>query len=119
MKNSWSLDKEEEQRSDWSPLLFIAVVELISRKICIKVILKKLLYAGGLAMVEDEEANLQEWKDIFSRHGLVVCLMKTVVTWMEHRRKELYIHLDGKKLKQSDSFVYLGGAICGVDSSPI
>ena len=41
------------------PLLFIAVVELISRKICIKVVLQKLSYAGGLAVVEDGEANLQ------------------------------------------------------------
>ena len=29
------------------------------------------------------------------------------------------MYLDGKKLKQRDSFFYLGGAICGVDSSPI
>ena len=54
-------------------LLFVAVVELISRKICIKVILQKLLYAAGLAVVADGEANLQkqliEWKHIFSRHG--------------------------------------------------
>ena len=41
------------QGSALSPLLFIAVVELISRKICLKVVLQKLLYAGGLAMVED------------------------------------------------------------------
>ena len=31
---------------------------------------------------------------------------------MGQRRKELGIHLDGKKLKQRDSFVYLGGPIC-------
>ena len=48
-----------KQGSAFSPLLFIAVVELISRKICIKVLLQKLLYAGGLAVVEDGEANLQ------------------------------------------------------------
>ena len=47
------------QGSALSSLLFIAVVELISRKICIKVVLQKLLYAGGLAVVEDGEANLQ------------------------------------------------------------
>ena len=47
------------QGSALSPLLFIAVVELISRKICIKIVLQKLLYAGGLAVVEDGEANLQ------------------------------------------------------------
>ena len=47
------------QGSALSPLLFIAVVELISRKICIKVVLQKLLYAGGLAVVDNGEANLQ------------------------------------------------------------
>ena len=60
------------------PLLFIAVVELISRKICTKDILRKLLYAYGLEVVADGEATLQEqlieWKDIFSRHGLRVRL---------------------------------------------
>ena len=35
----------------------------------------------------------------------------------EAEKKELEIHLDGKKLKQRDSFVYLGGAICGVGKS--
>ena len=74
-------------------LLFIAVVELISRKIYIKVILQKLLYAAGLAVVADGEANLQEqlneWKDIFSRHGLRVRLVKTEVMWVGFRKKEL------------------------------
>ena len=31
--------------------------------------------------------------------------------------EELEIHLDGKTRKQRDSFVYLGGAICG-DGNP-
>ncbi len=57
------------QGSALIPLLFIAVVELISRKICTKEKLRKLLYAYGLALVADGEANLQEqlieWKDIF------------------------------------------------------
>ena len=74
-------------------LLFIAVVELVSRKICIKVILQKLLYAAGLAVVADGEANLQEqlieWKYIFSRHGLRVRLVKTEVMWVGFRKKEL------------------------------
>ena len=47
------------QGSALSPLLFIAVVEMISRKICIKLVLQKLSYAGGLAVVDDGEANLQ------------------------------------------------------------
>ena len=30
-----------------------------------------------------------------------------------HQREELDIELEGKKLTQGDSFVYLGGAMCG------
>ena len=30
-----------------------------------------------------------------------------------HQREELDIELEGKKLTQGDSFVYLGGAVCG------
>ena len=81
------------QGSALTPLLFIAAVELISRKICTKDILRKLLYAYSLAVVADGEANLLEqlieWKDIFSRHGLRVRLEKTEVMWVGHRRKEL------------------------------
>ena len=39
--------------------------------------------------------------------------VKTEVMWVGHRRTELEMRLDGKKLKQRDSFVNLGGAICG------
>ena len=47
----------------------------------------------GLAVVADGEANLQkqliEWKDMFSRLGLRVCLDKTDVMWVgqENRKK--------------------------------
>ncbi len=30
-----------------------------------------------------------------------------------HQKEELAIELEGKKLNQGDSFVYLGGAVCG------
>ncbi len=30
-----------------------------------------------------------------------------------HQRDELDIELEGKKLTQGDSFVYLGGVVCG------
>ena len=36
--------------------------------------------------------------------------------WVRQQNKDLDIRLDGKKLNQRDSFVYLGGAVCG-DSS--
>ena len=47
-----------ETGSALSPLLFIAMVELISRKIGSKDILRKLLYAGNLAVVADGETDL-------------------------------------------------------------
>ena len=56
-----------------SPVLFIAVVEVISRKASTRDILRKLLYADDLAVVADSETDLQErlvdWKDIFGKHG--------------------------------------------------
>ena len=30
-----------------------------------------------------------------------------------HQREELGIELEGKKLTQGNSFVYIGGAVCG------
>ncbi len=30
-----------------------------------------------------------------------------------HQREELDIELEGKKVTQGNSFVYLGGAVCG------
>ena len=38
---------------------------------------------------------------------------KTEVLHIGHQREELDIELEGKKLTQGDSFVYLGGAVCG------
>ena len=49
------------QGSALSPLLFIAVAEVISRKASTRDILRKLLYANDLAVVAaDSEADLQE-----------------------------------------------------------
>ena len=42
-----------------SPLLFIAVVEVISRKVSTWDILRKLLYADDLAVVAKSEADFQ------------------------------------------------------------
>ena len=33
--------------------------------------------------------------------------------WVGQQKKDLDIRLDGKKLNQRDSFVYLCGAVCG------
>ena len=72
-----------------------------------------MLYANDLAVdVVDSEADLQErlldWKEIFDKHELRVSLEKTGVIWVEQQKKDLDIRLDGKKLNQQDSFIYLG-----------
>ena len=104
------------QGSALSPLLFIA--EVISRTASTRDILRKLLYADDLAVVADSEADLQkrlvDWKEIFGKYGLRVSLEKTKVLWFrEQKKNDLDIRLDGKKLNQQDSFVNLGGAVCG------
>ena len=101
------------QGSMLSPLLFIAVLDLISRKTVMKDAMKKLLYADDLALVTNGKQELQEtmeeWNGLFIKHGLKLNLEKTEVL----QREELDIELGGKILNQRDSFVYLGGAVCG------
>ena len=99
-----------------SPLLFIAVQDLISRKTVMKDALKKLLYADDLALVangkQELQETLEEWNGLFTRHGLKINVEKTEVLHIGHQREELDIELEGKKLTQGDSFVYLGWAVC-------
>ena len=100
------------------PLLFIAVLDLISRKTVVKDAMKKLLYADELALVANGKQELQEtmdeWNGLVTRHGLKLNIEKTKELHIGHQREELDIELDrGKKLTQRDSFVYLGVAVCG------
>ena len=87
------------------------------RKTVVKDAMKKLLYADDLALVANGKQELQEileeWNGLFTKHGLKLNLEKTEVLQIGHQREELDIELEGKKLTQRDSFVYLGGAVCG------
>ena len=100
-----------------SPLLFIAVLDLISRKTVVTDAMTKLLYTEYLALVangkQELQETLEEWNGIFYRHGLKINVEKTEVLHIGLQREELDIELEGKKLTQGDSFVYLGGAVCG------
>ena len=93
------------QGSALSPLLFIMVMEIISRKISTKDILRKMMYADDLAIIAESKQDLQEvleeLKGVFEKHGLRMSL----------QREELNIRLDGKEIKQVDGFVYLGGMV--------
>ena len=99
------------QGSVLSPLLFIAALDLISRKMMVKDAMKKLLYADDLSLVANGKQELQEtmeeWNGLFIKHGLKLNLAKTEVLHIGHQREELNIELEGKKLNQRDSFVYL------------
>ena len=97
-----------------SPLLFIAVLDLTSRKTVVKDAMKKLLYADDLALVANGKQELQEERNgLFAKHGLKLNLEKTEVLHLDHQWEDLDIELEGKKLTQRDSVVYLGGAVCG------
>ena len=108
------------QGSVLNPLLFIAVhpvLDLISRKTVTKDVMKKLLYADDLALVANDKQELpesfEEWNGLFTRHGLKINQENTEVLHIDHQREELDIELEGKKLTQLDSFVYLEGTVCG------
>ena len=76
-----------------SPLLFIAVLYLISRKTVMKDAMKKLLYADDLALVaygtHELHYTLEEWNGLFTRHGLKLSLEETEVLQIVHQREEL------------------------------
>ena len=54
-----------------------------------------------------------EWNGLFIKHGPKLNLENIEVLHIGHQREELDIELEGKILNQRDSFVYLGGAVCG------
>ena len=62
------------QGSALSPLLFILVMELISRKISTTDALRKIMYADTLVIVaehrEELQGALEEWNDMFKKDGL-------------------------------------------------
>ena len=91
-----------------SPLLLIAVLDLISRKTVVKDAMKKLLYADDLALLTNGKHELQEtveeWTGLFIKHGLKLNLEKTEVLHVGHQREELDIELGGKKLNQRDNY---------------
>ena len=101
------------QGSVLCPLLFIAVLDLVSRKTVIEDAMQKLLYAVDLGLLangkQELHETLEEWNGLFTIHGLKRSLEKTEVLHIAHPREELRIELEEKKLPQGDSFVYLGG----------
>ena len=115
MSNEFQVNIGLRQGSALSPLIFILVMELISRKISTTDALKKIMYADDLVIVaehrEEWQGALEEWNEMFKKHGLKMNLDKTEVMWVGKHREELNIRLEGKDIKQVKNFVYLGGNI--------
>ena len=92
------------QGSVLSPLLFIAVLDLINRKTAEKAVMRKLRYADDLTLVANGKQELhessEEWNGLFTRHGLNMNLEKTEVVHIGHQRAELDIEMELKKLTQ-------------------
>ena len=87
-----------------SPLLFIAVLNLISRKTMVNDATKKLLYANDPALVANGKRALQDTLDesngLFTRHRLKINLEKTEALHIGHQREDMDIELEGKNLTQ-------------------
>ena len=115
MSNEFQVNIGLRQGSALSPLLFILVMELISRTISTTVVLRKIVYADDHVIVaehrEELQGALEEWNDMFKKHGLKMNLDKTAVVWVGKQRVELNIRLEGKDIKQVKNVVYLGGNI--------
>ena len=99
------------QGSALSPLLFIAVVEVISRKASTKDILRKLLYADVLTIVADSEADLQhrlvDWKEILGKHGLRVSLEKTEVLSVEQQNNYFDVRLGRNRTNETALYIWV------------
>ena len=115
MSNEFQVNIELRQGSALSPLLFIIVMELISRKISTTDALRKIMYADDLVIVaehrEELQGALEEWNVMFKKHGLKMNLDQTEVMWVGKQREELNIRLEEIDIKQVKHFVYLGGNI--------
>ena len=76
------------QGSGLSPLLFIAVLYLISRNTVIKDAIRKLIYADDLALEangkQEPQETLEQWNLLFTRHERTI-----------NQREELDIELEG------------------------
>ena len=73
------------------------------------------MYADDLVIVaehrEELQGALEEWNEMFKKHGLKMNVDKTEVMCVGKQRDELNIRLEGKDVKQVKNFMYLGGNI--------
>ena len=83
-----------------SPLLFILVMELISRKISTTLCYEEEYVVIVAEHREEWQSALEEGNDMFKKHGLKMNIDKTEVMWVGKQREELNIRLEGKTLSK-------------------
>ena len=90
MSEEFSVNIGLKQRSALSPLMFIMVMELVSRKVSLRGSMGRMLYADDLVVVVESGQEMQEvlgeWKEAFGNHGLKMSMEKTEVTWARQQR---------------------------------
>ena len=120
MSDEFAVEIGLRQGSARSPLLFIVVLELISRKREGDV-MEKLLYADDLALLAENaetlEVLLNDWKTEFERHGLKINVDKTEMMKMGEQHEEMNISLVETRLNQVSSFTYLDDTVAEDRSS--
>ena len=91
----------QRQRSGrWKgrPLLFVAVVEEISKKMGTREVLRKLLCADKIAVAANSEVDIEErlvdWK-VFDKLRLRVNLEESEVLWVEQQTR--YLDIPGRE----------------------
>ena len=77
--------------------------------------LRKIMYADDIVIAAEHriewQGALEEWNEMFKKHGLNMNLDKTEVMWVGKQREELNIRLEEKYIKQVKHFVYPAGNI--------
>ena len=91
MSDEFSVSIGLRQGSTISRLIFIMVMELVSRRGKTKGILGRMLYTDDLAVVVEMQQLLEEWKEAFGKHGLKMSMEKTEVMLVKQQRKEMNI----------------------------
>ena len=75
----------------------------------------KILYADDLALQAEDcrslEALVERWREEFEKHGLRINVGKTEVMCVNNNNEDMRVETRGVRLKQVNSFVYLGSAL--------
>ena len=93
MSEEFGMNIGLRQVSALSPLMFIMVMELESRKVSLRGGMGRMLYVDDLAVVIESGRDMQEvpgeWKEAFGKHRLKMSMDKTEVIWVVQQKTEM------------------------------